>query len=89
MIIINFILLYNYYLMSQQLTDTMIINYIEELRNINYIINDHLSYISTLNNKIQYIKNILQNNCKHIPTIDHNSTSERTEYYCSRCLSSL
>jgi len=75
--------------MAQQLTDQMIGTYINEIRKLEYIIEEHSAYILTINNKINNIKTIMKNNCNHIPMIDHNSMNERTEYYCSRCLSSL
>jgi glycerol-3-phosphate responsive antiterminator len=75
--------------MAQELTDQMIGTYIDDIRKLERIIEEHSAYILTINNKINNIKAIMKNNCNHIPTIDHNSMNEHTEYYCSRCLSSL
>jgi hypothetical protein len=75
--------------MTHQLTDNMIANYFVQIKNMEDIIKEYKSYISTVQAKIDTIKTIMKNNCKHIPMIDHNAMNEHTEYYCSRCLSSL
>jgi hypothetical protein len=75
--------------MAHQLSDNIIKDYLVQIKNMELIIEEHMSYISTIQTKINNIKIIMKNNCKHIPTIDHNAMNEHTEFYCSKCLCSL
>lgn len=69
---------------------------IEEIRNIQYKINQKIEEIELLkrmhkekmdkcNNNINYLKKILYKNCKHNKVIDYDNIDEHTHYCCSIC----
>jgi hypothetical protein len=75
--------------MTQQLSDIDINNYLNQIKNMERIIKEYSSNIQSAQTNITNIKTIMKNNCNHIPTIDHSAMNEHTEFYCSRCMSSL
>jgi hypothetical protein len=75
--------------MSQQLSDIDINNYLNQINHMERIIKEYSSHIQLAQNNINNIKIIMKNKCNHTPTIDHSAMNEHTEYYCSRCMSSL
>lgn len=69
---------------------------IQDICNINSKINQHITEIEKLkisykqkideyNNKINYLKNILREQCNHNKVIYHDNTNEHPHYYCSIC----
>ena len=72
--------------MSEYLSNEMIQQYLEKINQYNIAIRDNYNNITTIQNEIKIIKQILMEKCNHTTAIDHSNTNERTEYYCCVCL---
>lgn len=75
--------------MSEYLSNEMIKQYLEKINQYNVAIRDNYNNITMLQNEIKIIKKILMEKCNHNNNIDHSNTNERTEYYCSVCLTNF